>query len=412
MLSPAAGFTSALSRIRSERRGRPRASLTACLAALAIVLAIGSLPAQEAQFGVAMPLEIAGGILDTGRAQADSTSAPRWTAGFQVLAKPELKLGSHWYAYSAIQVRSTPFFYQDAFSADRSVETQLLQGFLGYTRSWRQTTISARAGQLSTAFGSFPLRYDDMLNPLLDQPLAYNYLDLPFEIAGGEEYGIQPATLYGLPGAEVDLSWRRIDGRLQVTNSSPANPKGLLSSHQHAQWTAGGGYTLWQGFRVGVSAFRGPWLDDAASEYLPPGASLASFQASGLGVDAQWARGHWSANGEWDRFVFNYPYYSTPPASNFGYTEVKRILGPRWYAAVRANYESNNHTVFWDKWSSATYLPNRQAYEAAIGFRPDRLQLLKVGYEWVNVHGGPRAQDNVFGIQFITSVNSLSKAFK
>lgn len=381
------------------------------IVALAIGLTCAPLAAQEAEYGVAMPFEITGGILNTNRALADSPAAPSWTAGFQVLAKPELKLGEHWYAYSAIQVRSTPFYYQDAYSADRNVKAQLLQGFLGYTRSWGKITFSARAGQLTTAFGSFPPQYDVAANPLLDQPLAYNYLDLPFANAGDAEYGIQPATLYGLPGTEIDASWRRFDGRLQVTNSSPANPKGLLSSAQHPQWTAGGGYTLIQGFRVGVSAFQGPWLDSAASGYLPPGASLASYQASALGVDAQWARGHWSASGEWDRFVFNYPYYSTPPAPTFGYIEIKRTLGPRWYVAARANYESNNHTVFWDKWSSATFLPNQQAYEAAGGFRLNRRQLLKVGYEWVHERGTPRAQDNVFGVQFVTSIDSLSKAF-
>src|SRR5579885_2784828 len=68
----------------------------------------------------------------------DSPSAPRLTAGFRALAVPEVKLGSHWYAYSAVQVRSTPFFYEDAYSADRTVKIDILQGFLGYTRSWHQ----------------------------------------------------------------------------------------------------------------------------------------------------------------------------------------------------------------------------------------------------------------------------------
>src|SRR5579875_3013750 len=135
--------------------------------------------AQEAAFGVAMPLTITGGILDTGRAQMDSPSAPRLTAGFRALAVPEVKLGSHWYAYSAVQVRSTPFFYEDAYSAARTVKIDILQGVLGYTRSWHQAVFGMRIGQLTTAFGSFPLRYSDTANPLLDQPLAYTYLRIP-----------------------------------------------------------------------------------------------------------------------------------------------------------------------------------------------------------------------------------------
>ncbi len=380
---------------------------------LSLLLPIGAgcvkLAAQEAQAGIAMPLEITVGTLDTDRARAYDPSAAAFTAGFHVLAEPELKLGSHWYAYSAVQVRSTPFFYQDAFSPDRQIKADFLQGFVGYTRSWNKTTLSFKAGKLASAFGSFPLQYSDSANALLDQPLPYNYL-----VPGGhaESYGLMPVTLYGLPGAEIDLSWRRIDARLQLTNSSPYNPRSLGASGEYVQWTAGGGYTIRQGFRVGISAYRGPWLDDMLDNSFPPGYSAADFPASGFGADVQWARGYWSANGEWDRFVFDYPNFTVPPALSFGYVEVKRIISPRWYAALRTGYQLDNYPAYLNARSASTFVPNRQAYEFAFGFRPNRLMLLKAGYEVMNVHGGPPGQDNVFGVQFITSINSLSLPFK
>jgi hypothetical protein len=387
---------------------------------------------DEAQVGVIVPVTITGGVLDTRRAQADDPAAASFTVGFRVLATPQLKLGPHWYIYSAVQVRSTPFFYQDAYSADRNIETDVLQGLLGYARSWGKATLGFKVGRLPTAFGAFPLRYDDAANPLLDQPLPYTYLKLRpdqlpcgitdfspapnvvFHCGGGqgETYGVQPATLYGLPGAEIGLSWHRLDARFQLTGSSPANPRSLFASGHHPQWTAGTGYTIRQGFRVGMSAFRGPWLDNAVMPFLPPGSSVTDFPASGLGVDVQWARGPWSASGEWQRFVFRYPNFPTPPASSFGYVELKRIINPRWYSAIRGNYEANNHPEDSTGKSAATFLPNRQAYEFAVGFRPDRFQLLKVGYEWMRAEGGPRTHDNVFGVQFVTSIDTLSKAFK
>ena len=373
---------------------------------------IGPLNAQEAEVGMAIPITITGGAMDTGRVMADDPSAPWFTTGFRVLATPELKLGDHWYVYSAIQVNSTPFFYDEAYSADRELKVRMLQGFAGYTRSWGKTSLSLRFGKLSSAFGSFPLRYNDTQNPLLDEPLPYAYLGLQPYGAGKESYGVTPVTLYGLPGAEVDLTWRRLDGRVQLTNSSPANPKGLFVSGQHPQWTAGAGYTIRQGFRVGVSAFRGPWLDNAAKSDLPWGSKITDFTASGLGIDAQWARGSWSASGEWDRFVCRYPDWWPPPAPSFGYVELKRILSPRWYVAFRPNYQANNHPLDSTEWNTPVPFPNRQAYEVAVGFRPDRLQLLKVGYEWMRVQGGPRAYDNVLGLQFVTSLNSISKAWK
>jgi signal transduction histidine kinase len=48
----------------------------------------------------------------------------------------------------------------------------------GYTRSFGKASVSLRAGKLTSAFGEFPLRYDDAANPMLDQPLPYPHLKL------------------------------------------------------------------------------------------------------------------------------------------------------------------------------------------------------------------------------------------
>lgn len=390
------------------------------------------LAAQEAEVGVAVPVTITAGALETGRAQAGEPTTASFTVGFRALAVPELKLGTHWYIYSAVQVRSTPFFYDDAYDADRRIKADFLQGFVGYSRAWGKTALNLKFGKQPAAFGAFPLRYDDAANALLDQPLPYNYLgvqpgQLPCRIADFNSwpswgffcgnawntgYGIMPVTLYGLPSAEADLSWHRLDARFQLTNSSPANPHGLFQSGQHAQLTAGAGYTIRQGFRIGASAFRGPWLDNAVQRDLPQHTSVADFPMTAVGVDAQWAQGGWSASGEWQRFVFRYPALSVSPASSFGYVELKRIINARWYAAFRGNYEANNHPQDATARSTTSFLPNVQEYELAVGFRPNRFQLLKVGYELVSINGSPRPKDNVLGLQLVTSINSLSKAFK
>jgi hypothetical protein len=361
------------------------------------------LAAQEAEIGVAAPLVITGGILETGRAESTDPTAAALTAGFRVLVMPQLKLGPHWFAYSAVQVRSTPFFYQDAYNAERKIDTDLLQLFAGYTHSWTGTMLTVKVGKLSSAFGAFPLRYDDAVNPLNDQPLPYTYLAVRTFSPGSKNYGLTPVTLYGLPAAEIDLSWHRLDGRFQLTNSSPYNPRSLSESGQYAQWTAGAGYTIRQGLRVGMSAYRGPWLDGSFQPLVPPGSSLSDYPANGLGVDAQWARGAWSIAGEWQRFAFGFPLSAKPSVLSFGYIELKGVISPRWYAAFRANYQTD---------TPSTFFLNRQAYELAVGFRPNRLQLLKVGYEWMKVDGRTGSHDNVFGVQLVTSINGLSKALK
>lgn len=395
---------------------RQRVSLTATGHAFMIflLLAVGgaasNLEAQDAQYGVAVPFTISGGFLDTQRARYDDPTAPRDFVGFRLLATPELKLGSHWYGYAALQVRSTPYFYQDAYDSDRTVDFDVLQCYGGYSQTWNHTAFGFKVGKLASAFGYFPLRYDDMQNPLLDQPLTYNYLLLP--PGSGGSYGLTPVTIYGLPGAEADFSWHRVDSRFQFTLSNPYNPRDFFQSGQHPQWTAGGGYTIRQGFRVGVSAYSGPWLVGSVASLLPPGLNVTNYPSSAVGVDAQFARGRWSTVGEWDRFYFSFPGLSNTPTLSIGYIEAKAIINPRWYAAVRANYQTDNHAIFAEVESPTTVFPNRQYYEVAVGFRPDRFQLLKVGYEWTHIENGEVNHDNVFGIQFVTTFNGLSKAIK
>jgi len=307
----------------------------------ALLSALISLPAaaQDAEAGIAVPITLTGGALYSHRMQGDNPAAGPVDGAFHLSVSPTLRLSEHWFAYASIQLRSTPFYYYDAFEADHDVDIDAIQAFLGYTTTYKSATILVKAGQLATAFGSFPLHYDDADNPLLDQPLSYaTYVNVsPDQLCSapaqsssgwstgyscGGSYGLTPVTLYGLPGVEVDVSDHKVDGRFQVTNSSPANPHELLSGNQYAQWTAGGGYTIIQGFRIGGSVFRGPYLDRGVISWLSAGQTARDFPATGAGLDAQWARGRWSTSGEWQWFRFDYPGFRIAPSTSIAYAEV------------------------------------------------------------------------------------------
>ncbi|MFN8007774.1 MAG: hypothetical protein U0V70_12240 [Terriglobia bacterium] len=328
------------------------------------------LRAQDASYGITMPVTITGQFLQTQRPRHEEPDASTVSGAFRAVVYPSLKLGPHWFIFSAWQVNSTPFFYHDAYEPEHEVETHTLQAFLGYTHNSEKVNFTWKTGHLPTAFGAFPLRYDDNANPLLDLPLSNgSYLklrpdqlpcgsrefyyqdgypqDVDFHCGGAEaeSYGMAPATLYGLPGTEIDFSMKRFDARFQLTNSSPANPQNLLSSNQHVQWTVGSGYTIQQGFRVGFSAFRGPYLEKTVRPWLPMGVDVADFPATAIGVDVEWARGRWSILGEWQRFQFNYPLFTTSPAAAYGYVETKTIINPRFYAAMRLGYENHNQVA-------------------------------------------------------------------
>src|SRR5262245_58009064 len=242
------------------------------LAFLAVLLVSPLCAAQDASRGVLMPFTVSGGVLVSERSRAADPDAAEVAPGFRAVFYPSLKIDSHWFAYSAVQVQSKPFFYYDAFYPQKEVNVALHQLFVGYSWNREDSALVVKAGELPSAFGSFPLRYDDTVNPLLDQPLGYGYIvklrpdqlpcgggDLmhqhsyPLYIehyCGGatdQRSGMTAVTLEGLPAAELSGSWKNVDGRFQLTNSSPSNPQDLRSDSQNLQWTAGAGYTIRQG---------------------------------------------------------------------------------------------------------------------------------------------------------------------
>ena len=68
------------------------------------------------------------------------------------------------------------------------------------------------------------------------------------------------------------------------------------------------------------------------------------------------------------------PYRAMPTfRQHGGYGEVRRVIHPRWYVAARLGY------------LRASQGPGSNVYETAVGFRPNRYQLAKIGYQRVQV---------------------------
>jgi hypothetical protein len=403
------------------------------LAALYAALAAPA-QSQDSNFGISMPVTLSGGAMYTGRLSlADPGSSP-FTAGFQALLYPTLRLGTHWFAYSALQFRLAPYLYYDAYEPDHEWYIQPIQAFIGYQIQKEKTSVVFKAGRLSSAFGAFPLHYDDADNALLDQPLSYiqtlslrndqlpcgvggllqqhyGYVSNPCGGPAGGEEGLTPVTLYGLPGVEADISSHKVDARIQITSGSPSDPLSVSHTPQYVQWAAGGGYTIRQGFRVGISGFRGPYLAPDAAPFLPAGTSVRSFSASGLGVDVQWAHGHWSTSGEWQRFQYDYPGFTQAPSLTSTYGEVKRILTPRLYLASRVGWMNPGAATDSNGVSTSQFAPWIRSYELGGGWWLNRHQLLKASYEWLRIEHFPGTELNVVGIQFVTTFHAVDQAF-
>ncbi len=70
------------------------------------------------------------------------------------------------------------------------------------------------------------------------------------------------------------------------------------------------------------------------------------------------------------------------------------MLSPRWYIAARAGL------------TSAKAAGNQHTLEGAAGFRPNRFQLIKAGYELEHYSTGDNRNDNTFAVQIVTSLTS------
>ena len=196
--------------------------------------------AQEASSGIDLLATVTGeAVYDHALTESPRDGSPV-VAGFRSMLYPTFKIAEHWTISGAVDVNSRPYFQEDFSSQGFGVTTRILQANIAYSRVWKGGSVVVRAGQLSSAFGSFLLRYDDAENPLLNMPMEYGYY-----YAG--------VTTAGLAGAQVDATHGKWDGRVQFTTSSPADPRSIFGNGQYANWTGGVGYTITQGFRVGLS---------------------------------------------------------------------------------------------------------------------------------------------------------------
>lgn len=341
--------------------------------------------AQEANYGIDVAATVTGEAVYSDQLRAAPRDGSAIDGGVRSILYPTIKLGEHWSLTGAIEAISRPYDAQDFAAAGHGIRGRVIQAALGYSIVVGNKSLTIRAGQLPSAFGSFMLRYDDAENPLLTAPAAYGYY-------------YNPVSTLGLAAIQVDATVGRWDLRAQLANSSPADPRSVFDKDQYANWAGGAGYTIRQGLRVGGSAYRGPYLNRHYPYYFPGEAKPKDLPATGLGIDADWAVGHWNIRGEWQRFVMTYRAIPTFRESG-GYGEVKRVLSPRWFVAARVGYI---HSVVFS---------GSDTFEGAVGFRASRDELVKAGYLVTRAQRNG-ALDKMVLLQFVTTVHPLSLAWR
>jgi len=193
--------------------------------------------AQEADSGFELRTTLSAEAFSSQELTQSPRDGDAVSGGFRAMLYPVWKWNDNWSVDGAFQIHSRPYFFDEFSTQGYGIKGDLMQAHLNYSHFWKKASVVARVGVLSSAFGSFLLRYDDAVNPLIDIPLSYGYYS-----------GV---TLLGLPGAQVDATYGKMDFRAQFVNSSPLNPRSVFDHDQYGNWAGGAGYTILQGFRVG-----------------------------------------------------------------------------------------------------------------------------------------------------------------
>jgi len=352
------------------------------LAALALLLLLGAglrLMSQEAPRGIDLRATLTMESVASNELSEKPRSGSAMILATRSVLYPTIKFSENWFVTGAVQLATRPYFYEDLSTTGYGAKGSLLQAALNYSRVSDRGSLVVRAGEMPTAFGSFVLRYDETNNPLVDVPPAYGYY-------------YAPVSFLGVAGAQVDGARGKFDGRVQFANSSPANPRSLTAKDQYGNWAGGAGYTIRQGFRIGASGYRGPYLDRHYAYFYPGEANPSKLPAHGLGMDANWSHGHTWVFLELQKFVMRYaliPNFRESAA----YGELRQDISPRWFAAARYGFSSNSVSS------------KQHTIETGIGFRPNRYQLIKIAYEEQRYGDGDDTPNHTLGIQLVTSLH-------
>lgn len=238
--------------------------------------------------------------------------------------------------------------------------------------------VSIQAGRIPPVFGTYARRSYSQDNPLIGDPLMYQYLttmsaesmpasadDLAQMRGRGwrVSYPIGESTGYsGLPivsasrwdtGIQGRFATQTFEADVAVTAGTLSDP--LVRDNNNGRQIAG--HVTWRpspALTVGVSAARGAFLGSHVLEYRPDVRQTDSRQQA-VGVDAETSWDRWIIRGEfianeWILPPIDAPAITRPLAARAGYVEARLRVRPGLYVAARADriWFSTIHSSYGD----------------------------------------------------------------
>lgn len=203
-------------------------------------------------------------------------------------------------------------------------------------RPWPDRRFDVQVGRVPATFGAFRRTIYAYENPLIGQPLAYQYLltlrpdSLPLNAddllrvrGNGWQVGYPVGSQERGPGVPLFNSNRydtgvQVHGVSGVVEWTGAITAGSLSeprlTDNNGRPQAVGRLTVQAGpaVRLGMSAARGAWLDGALDATLPDGDTTGDYRQEAIAVDAEVSGGRWLGRAEWIRASWRLPALSAP----------------------------------------------------------------------------------------------------
>jgi len=263
--------------------------------------------------------------------------------------------------------------------------------------------LDVQAGRIPPVFGTYARRSYPQDNPLIGDPLGYQYLtsarpdavpanaDQLLKMRGHGwlvKYPVGSAVAEpGVPvvaagrwdtGVEVRVGTPRLEGAAAYTVGTLSYP--LVRDDNHGKQLAG--RIVWRpvpAFAIGASAAQGAFISHdvlTARSDIPD----ARYDERAVGLDGEASWGRWLLRGElvansWKLPPLDQPRITDPLGAVNGYVEVKIRMGPRLYVAARG--DQLRFSTIQGTAGAATWDANVARVEIGVGYTLRRGLLVK-----------------------------------
>lgn len=321
----------------------------------------------------------------------------------------DVTVGGHWYLHAAACI-DRGFDPGGREDGDIRLDEVMLRW-----RACDDQRLNFQIGRFPTAFGAWQAGHGFFDDAFLLAPLPYSQVIgvqtrdpaavTPAAIAARATGGAPPVSTldknnwasmvwgpsYGT-GASVFGATGRFDYAAEIKNSA-------LSSHpdswedngfDHPAVTARVGYRPDAAWAIGLSASRGPWLEEDA-----PGVDRGDLHQTALGLDARWAHRDLVVTGELVLSEFETPAAGDLQAASW-------FLGVRWktspgvWLAARFGQLLANEADG-PAGSEVPWQPDVWRAELGAGWRLSPDVLLKAGYAFTHTDGDDEAGEHLMG---------------